>query len=238
MNEQVQPKRMVISEEMKVHEQWYEKAKDKDMSLENLPEFINHLLNDYQHDYGTICHALAAGAIATLWAMNRVEQGGVTGFQASAIMWEFIRHWNYSSNKTGLRLINYDNMLYPQYSDKFQKTLSRDTWNAIQKAAKTEIEEADKKYAQYLKDVEQYKIDIAKFVEKYPDYYENRTRYDRLGYGTSAEWDAYHEKEESGFEFAPREPFEPVNEKSPVYLHWCSIVNEVVPFGYVVESEG
>lgn len=73
-----------ITEEDKVHENWYKEAKDMDM--QKLPQFVNGLLEDYEHDYGTICHALSAAAVATMWAMNRDErQGGITGFQASCI---------------------------------------------------------------------------------------------------------------------------------------------------------
>ena len=41
----------VITEEEKVHEQLYEQAKEQ--TLATLPEFLRHLAQDYQHDYGT-----------------------------------------------------------------------------------------------------------------------------------------------------------------------------------------
>jgi hypothetical protein len=130
--------RTPITEEMKVHEQWFEEAKET--TLEKLPDFINHLLLDYGHDYGTICHAITAGAIATAWAMNKAPQGGITGFQAGCVMWGLIRHWTYSNNKTGLKIIDYDNMLYPQYHDKFQKTIPQSVWGKIQEQAQAEID--------------------------------------------------------------------------------------------------
>ena len=58
-------------------------------------------------DYGTVCHAIALSAVATAWAANKTAQGGITGFQAGAVMWEFIKNWSYSSNKTGMRLVDY-----------------------------------------------------------------------------------------------------------------------------------
>src|SRR6266550_4316712 len=51
-----------ITESMHVHEAWYDEAQK--MTAEQLPAFIQHLLTDYDHDYGTICHAVAAAAIA------------------------------------------------------------------------------------------------------------------------------------------------------------------------------
>ena len=131
--------RTPITEEMKVHEQWLEEAKG--MTLEKLPDFINHLLTDYGHDYGTICHAITAGAIATAWAMNKAPQGGITGCQAGFVMWGFIQHWSYLGNKTGLRIIDYDNMLYPQYRDSFQRTISPGVWEKLQEQAQARVDE-------------------------------------------------------------------------------------------------
>lgn len=153
-------------------------------------------------------------------------------------MWEFIRHWNRENNKTGMRLVDYDNMLYPQYEDDFQKTITPSTWEAIQREAKNSIKKADREHAKYVADREQYEKDIAAFVAKYPDYYDRKEHYDHLGTGTGAEWDAYHAKEESGFEFAPREPYEPISKgNSVVYSHWEDIVAGAVPFGYRVAKD-
>lgn len=169
--------RQEITEEQGIHKEWFEQAKSKDMTLEKLPEFLNHLMNDYGHDYGTICNALIAGGIATMTAMNHAEQGGITGFQASCIMWGFIRQWNFSHNKCGLKMVDYDNMLYPQYEDKFGKTISSGIWENIKKQAKTEIENAN------------------------------------------------------------REPYCSVTSDSPVYLHWKSILNNKIPFGYKIAED-
>ena len=224
------------SDEFKaIKEEWLKKAKKA--TIETLPAFLKELTEEYSHDYGTICHAVAIGAIAAAWAVDHSPTGGITGFQAGCIMWEFIRHWNFSSNKTGLRIIDYDNFLYPQYEDSYQKTISKDTWKAIQDAAKAEILNANEEYAKYLQDLEQYKKDIAAFVEKYPDYYERRKHYDPLGMGNGKQWKAEEEKKASGFEFAPQEPYCPVRNGSPVFRHWLSIVNGMVPFGYIVSDE-
>lgn len=208
-----------------------------EVNLDTLPDFLKMLTEDYQHDYGTICHAIAFSAIAAANAVNRSDQGGITGFQAGAVMWEFIREWNYSHNKTGLKLVDYDNFLYPQYESEFQKTISQDTWVAIHKAAQERIEEADQKHEKYLVDLEQYKKDIAEYIEKYPDYHDRKEHYDHLDCGTGDEWEAYKKKKTDGFEFAPRKPFELVDPQNPVYLHWQSIVSGRIPFGYVISND-
>lgn len=126
-----------ITEEEGIHKEWYIEAKSQ--TLESLQPFINHLINDYNHDYGTICHAMTACSIATIWATNKTEQGGITGFQAGAVMWEFIRNWNHSDNKIGMALLNYDDLLYPQYAYKFDKTMSNNIWERLQEEVKEKL---------------------------------------------------------------------------------------------------
>ena len=224
------------SEEFKaLKDEWMKKAKTA--TIETLPAFLEELTQKYSHDYGTICHAVSMASIAAAWAVAHSPQGGITGFQAGYIMWQFIKDWNYSSNKTGLRLIDYDNFLYPQYEDKYQKTLSPQIWQGIQQEAQAKMDKADADYAKYLLDLEQYKIDIAKYVEKYPDYYDNKEHYDPLGIGNGDQWDAEEKKKADGFEFAPQPPYDSVNENSPVYRHWVSIVQGEIPFGYSIKEE-
>lgn len=124
-----------ITEEMGVHADWYEEAKGPEMSLKTLPTFLEKLSTRYKHDYGTICHAIAAGALAAARAMDRTDQGGITGFQAGAIMWQFIRHWGLSTDGP-LAMIRYNDMLYPQYEKRFDRTISKDVWEDLQATAK------------------------------------------------------------------------------------------------------
>jgi|SRR6185503_73070 len=126
-----------ITEEMKIHDQWYKDARE--MTLDKLSEFLKKLTTEYEHDYGTICHAMAAGAIATCWAINKTDQGGITGFQAGAIMWEFIRKW--MSIECPARLIEYDKMLFPQHANRFENTISQNIWKWLQEEANKRIKE-------------------------------------------------------------------------------------------------
>lgn len=122
---------------------WFEQASKQ--TFKTLPEFIRHVMNDYEHDYGTVCHAIAACAVATAWACNKMDGacGGITGYQAGAVMWTFICRWNYPRNKCGLRITDFDNLLYPQYESYFEKTISPETWEAIQREAKKLLERID-----------------------------------------------------------------------------------------------
>ena len=131
------PEGKPITEEMNVHEEWYKQV-DKIKTAEDLMAFVNHVLNDYNHDYGTACHAAAACALAGAWLGSRAE--GITGFQASFVMWLFIRHWQKENNKCGLKLVDYDDMLYPQYGYKYEKVISEGVWESLQKEAKQNLE--------------------------------------------------------------------------------------------------
>lgn len=134
----------IVTEEMHLEKEWFKQAEKQ--TIETLPEFMNHIMNDYCHDYGTICHAVAACALAAVWAANHHPSGGITSFQAGFVMWDIIRQMNYPSNKCGMKLIDYDNMLYPQYAHKFEKTIAPNTWKSLQESAREKIEQ-DGEYA-------------------------------------------------------------------------------------------
>ena len=126
-----------ITEEMKVHEKWYERARNQ--TLESLPEFHRHLMEDYRHDYGTICHALSAGSVASAWALNNAPQGNITGFQAGFVMWGFIQNWNTRYKDKPIRLIDYGDLLYPQNDDKFARSIKKSTWEWLMGEAKKQL---------------------------------------------------------------------------------------------------
>lgn len=122
-----------------LRDSWYARAKD--MSLDALPAFMQELA-EHKHDYNTICYAVAAAALAAAWAMNRAPTGGITGFQGGAVMWEFITQWQCLKNKP-LKLVDYSDMLYPQYRDKFSKSISHATWDYLQAEAKRLAEDGE-----------------------------------------------------------------------------------------------
>ena len=126
-----------VTEEMRPEKEWFEEAKKQ--TLESLPAFISHVMNDYEHDYGTVCHAVAACAYAGACAANNSEGGGITGFQAVCVMWDFIMHWAKPENKTALRLLDFDDMLYPYHAARLEKTIPRSVWVSLQNEAVTKL---------------------------------------------------------------------------------------------------
>lgn len=125
-----------ITEEMGIHKEWYEA---KPRTPDELAAFVTKLLTEYHHDYGTICHAAAAAAVAACRTVNADEnQGGITGFQAGAIMWEFVRHWLHE--KGPMRMQRMEHLLFPQYGDEF-RTIPLATFRWLQDEAKKKLAE-------------------------------------------------------------------------------------------------
>ena len=217
--------------EQEFRNKYYDRTKMQ--TLETLPKVLEEMMSEV-FDYGSICCAVAAAALASAYAINHSPNGGITGFQAGAVMWEFIQQWNYKNNKCGLRLIDYDNMLFRQYEDNFQKTITKSVFEALQKQAAELLDEDVKAKEKYDIDMIQYRKDVEAFTAKYPDYPTNKKHYERIGCGTCDEWEVEKKKEESGFEFAPQKPFY----MQPCQIeHWKSIVNGIVPFGYIIKDE-
>lgn len=132
------PNKETVTEDMRPEKEWFEEACH--MKAENLPAFYEKMTHAYNHDYGTACHAVAACALAAAWAACGENDTGLSGFQAGFVMWDFIKNWTKTGNECGLRLVDYDDMLYPQYAHKFEKTISKDVWERLQKEAKKKLD--------------------------------------------------------------------------------------------------
>lgn len=140
--------RQEITEEMDLHKQWDEDAKS--VTMETLPQFVADLMNKYEHDYGTVVHAISAGMKATFHAMNSdPRQGGITGFQASFLMWDLIREFAQdAAPNCGRRLVSFGNMLYPNYGDAFKTEISAEVFEMLQAKAKELLAEQEHAYAE------------------------------------------------------------------------------------------
>lgn len=104
-------------------------------TFDDLISFLQNVKEDCNTGYGEAPRAIAQAALATAWYLS--SEFGITGFQAGCVMWDFIRDWQYRDNKCGLKIIDYDKMLYPQYEYDFTKqTLYTDIFEEMQKEAK------------------------------------------------------------------------------------------------------
>ena len=144
-------------------------AKRKEIkTFEELIEFLKYVKDNCNYDYGGAPRAIAQACLATGYYLS--DEFGITGFQAGCTMWDFIREWMYPGNKCSMRLVDYDDMLYPQYRYKYEKTIPTHVWESLQKEAAVKLEESEGAHP-------------------------------------------------------------------AVIAHWRSIVNGVVPFGYIVKEE-
>ena len=135
--EQKDPNKENVTEDMYPETAWFAEAAK--MDEEGLPGFFERIVHGYNHDYGTACHAVAACALAAAYAACGDPNIGLSGYQAGFVMWDFIRQWIKSGNECGMKLVDYDDMLYPQYAFEYDKTISQSTWDSLQKKAKENL---------------------------------------------------------------------------------------------------
>jgi hypothetical protein len=141
-------KQITEEHDRQIIDEWYERARKQTPDTINL--FIRELAMDYQHDYGTICHAIAAAGIGAMWAVEHGPQGGITGFQAGAIQWEIIKHWGAIGTKDApMRFVDYDHMVYPQYATQFEKRINKNTWEYLQKKARALLDQDQQGHADW-----------------------------------------------------------------------------------------
>ena len=110
------------------HRKWLEKAKH--VSREELPSFIDEIM-EKGDGYSDLIYAVSSCCIATMSVCGK----GMTGYQASWVPLIFLQNVNGVGTKVGFKVVDYDNMMYPQYEDYFNVTLSRDMMEALQEEA-------------------------------------------------------------------------------------------------------
>ena len=125
-------------DEFKIRDELREKRSNI-KSFEDLNAFLKDVEENYNTEYGVAPRAIAQASLAV--ALYLAREFGITGFQAGFVMWDFIRDWEFKNNKTGMKIVDWDDMLYPQYEYRFQKTISQSTWGVLQGEAMKRLEE-------------------------------------------------------------------------------------------------
>lgn len=140
----------------------YNRASEQ--TMKTLPKFLKEL-SEGNYDYSTVCYCLTAGMKAVFNALNDAPAmgGGITGFQASYIMWECMVHIFHQNDDVGLKLIDYSEMMYPQYAHKFEKTIDKKTWKALQKKAIKTLDESKLLHPEVRQHLENIKAGIIPF---------------------------------------------------------------------------
>ena len=78
---------------------------------------------EFPHDYGTIVHACAVMMQAAFSLVNETPKGGITGFQASYLGKLLLREFSHIGDGP-YKIVSYDNFLFPQYENDYDKTIS------------------------------------------------------------------------------------------------------------------
>lgn len=119
-----------------IRDEWYEKAKTEIQTPEQLKAFAEEIsarIESSDEPYNDSSNGAAALALA---AMNMTAcMYGMTGFQMGWVMWQVIDQMLLSEHDCGMKLVNYNDMLYPQYEHRFGKTIDADTWGKLQEKA-------------------------------------------------------------------------------------------------------
>lgn len=127
-------------------EAWSNEAKTQIHTPEDLKKFADKLIEHCNNLEGPDLYEETANATTSL-AYSAIEmcaeQYGLSGFQVGCIMWGIIDKLILSEHDCGMKLLNYDLMLYPQYEDCFEKTIDSETWKKMQ-------EKASEQYNKYL----------------------------------------------------------------------------------------
>ena len=112
--------------------------RSKITNFDELIEFLKYVKENGNCGYGEAPRAIAQAALAVAWQL--ASEFGITGFQAGFVMFDFIRDWQYRGNRSGLKVVDYDKMLYPQYAHDFEKNIKDYTWAALQAQAQELLE--------------------------------------------------------------------------------------------------
>lgn len=132
-------KRLDEEKDKAILEVWKEEASNIE-TPDQLAAFVTKLTTEYEHDYGTICHAMHAAMKAAMRVVDKSPQGGITGFQASCIGWMQVSDLFMIRKEDPVRLVNYADLLFPQYEEKFT-SISAKTWEHLQAEAKKNLAE-------------------------------------------------------------------------------------------------
>lgn len=125
----------------KVSEMTEQEMRDADVPWpKNMDELAGYIgqLTERQHDYGTCVYAMSMAATAAFYFV--AHRLGVTGFQSSCADMDILRRTR--SMKHGFRIVNAENLLYPQYDVEgdMQKWIEKARLN-LADAAKKLLEE-------------------------------------------------------------------------------------------------
>lgn len=107
-------------------------------STSEMQDVADEVIRKFSSDYGSGPRAVAA--FITKVANLFCREMSFTGFQAGFIPLDFLLLFTFPKNKCGIKVLDYDNLLYPQLLEKFT-TISKETWDSVVKQARINLKE-------------------------------------------------------------------------------------------------
>lgn len=108
-------------------------GREKVKTIEEFEKLLTDVKAD-SRDYGAIVEACSVMMNASFNLLNP----GITGFQAGCLMWMLVEKYGMYGKDSMLQIQDYRNLLYPQYSDKFN-TIPKSYWEKVQAQAKEHL---------------------------------------------------------------------------------------------------
>jgi hypothetical protein len=106
----------------------------------DLKTYVEWLV-EQPHTYSSIGIACTGAALAAIRTVDHSDCGGITGFQAGWIAWEFTMRFLHIDGP--MRRVEFRHMLYPQYEADFDKTISPAVWKDLQEQARAHLAEVE-----------------------------------------------------------------------------------------------
>ncbi len=151
---------------------WYKQA-EMVTSPEGAQELSKRLLGGFNHDLGSMCHAAAAAAYASIKAVDTSEQsvknGGFTDFQRNMIMWLIVQQITGVTDEP-MRILRFGELLKPGGWHNFN-VLSRTTMAWLFEQANEQLKNTDgmpKELVKHLKAIADGKVPKGFVLESGP----------------------------------------------------------------------
>ena len=120
-----------------IEDSWYKEI-DTLTSKSKYNAFVSKLISGYEHDFGTSLRALACIVNATI----RFYGGGLSNFQASYLMWKILEKTFCIKDSVGLKIVRYEDLLYPQLVYHFDNELDKSQHEKLIELAKKNLVES------------------------------------------------------------------------------------------------
>ncbi len=116
-------------------DQYYERS-DEDLNT------LEARFLEMEHTYDSACHATAAMALHA--ARRMASRLGLSGFQAGFVDLQFVSHWRFDDEDVPFGIMDFSQLLYPQYDDDAPRRISKATFERLRELARERLNEAPK----------------------------------------------------------------------------------------------